>query len=209
VRSEKDLPTLPSERTIPHRKIAGSGDEEKAMNAIIDRTANEEKLNAALARVAAIDLDRIRNKVQNKRGWTEERAARAVELYRRYLALLVLDRNQKLAPPSPDADEIWHGHILDTRAYHRDCESLFGTYLHHVPSYGTAAEKVQMAACRERTELVFQTHFGTPAEKAAAVICAGCGTCYAQPTSKADEETALCVCMTATVPQKPEIARIA
>ncbi len=171
------------------------------MNAIIDRAANEEKLNAARARVAAIDLGRIRAKVQGQRGWTEERTNQAVELYRRYLALLVLDPGQRLAPPSEDADEVWHAHILDTRAYHRDCESLFGVYLHHVPSYGTPEEKVQMAACRERTELVFQTYFGTPAEKAA-----GCIPCFGRPEDRTASDNAICVCMAAHVPPKGKAA---
>jgi hypothetical protein len=33
-------------------------------------------------------------------------------------------------------DEIWHQHILDTHAYHRDCDAIFGSYLHHFPYFG-------------------------------------------------------------------------
>jgi hypothetical protein len=157
------------------------------MTAITDRAANKEKLEAALARVAAIDLDRIQAKLRNKRGWNEKRAAHAVELYRRFLALLVLDRSLLLAPPSEDADAVWHAHILDTRAYHHDCETLFGVYLHHVPSYGTHEDQVLMAICRERTELAFQTHFGTPADEATA---AGCVPCYGEPINHQAEEKA-------------------
>jgi hypothetical protein len=157
------------------------------MTAIIDRVANKEKLEAALVRVAAIELDRIQAKLRNKRGWSEERAAHAVELYRRFLALLVLDPHQMLAPPSEDADEVWHAHILDTRAYHHACEALFGQYLHHVPSYGTHEEQVLAAVCRERTELVFETHFGTPADKAPA---ANCVPCIAEPINRQAEEKA-------------------
>ncbi len=139
------------------------------MSALGNRAANEQALKAALARVAAIDLGRIEARVQRKLGWTPHRTVCAVEQYRQYLALLVLDLTQRLAPPSRDADEVWHAHILDTRAYHADCEALFGAYLHHVPSDGTPKEKVQMAVCKERAELVFETHFGAraPAGQAA------------------------------------------
>jgi hypothetical protein len=34
---------------------------------------------------------------------------------------------------SPEIDDIWHQHVLDTRKYHADCQHLFGFYLHHVP----------------------------------------------------------------------------
>jgi hypothetical protein len=176
------------------------------MSAIMNRSANEQDLKAALARVDAVDLERIRAKVQKKLGWGPERAARAVEQYRQYLALLVIDPDQILAPPSEDADEIWHAHILDTQAYHHDCEALFGTYLHHVPSYGTPQEKVQMATCKERTELVFESHFGRPAAVAEAALCfgtpglqetaAGCVPCFARPTDhQAQEQDAFCVCV--------------
>ena len=29
-----------------------------------------------------------------------------------------------------------HAHILDTRAYKRDCHALFGQYVHHYPYLG-------------------------------------------------------------------------
>jgi hypothetical protein len=36
---------------------------------------------------------------------------------------------------------MWHFHILDTRAYHQDCESVFGHYLHHFPYFGMRGEE--------------------------------------------------------------------
>ena len=45
--------------------------------------------------------------------------------------------------PSPLVDLAWHAHLLDTRAYMRDCDALFGEYLHHAPTYDLAAEKEQ------------------------------------------------------------------
>ena len=43
--------------------------------------------------------------------------------------------------PNGDIDEIWHMHILDTRAYMADCNALFGEYLHHYPYFGMLGEE--------------------------------------------------------------------
>ena len=36
--------------------------------------------------------------------------------------------------PTKDMDEFWHMHILHTKFYMKDCQNLFGRYLHHTPS---------------------------------------------------------------------------
>lgn len=37
-------------------------------------------------------------------------------------------------------DDMWHSHILDTRAYHDDCDRILGRYLHHFPYFGMRGE---------------------------------------------------------------------
>lgn len=37
--------------------------------------------------------------------------------------------------------KFWHYHILDTRAYHKDCDTVFGHYLHHFPYFGMRGEQ--------------------------------------------------------------------
>lgn len=122
--------------------------------------SSKQALVDALDRVMAIDLERIRYKTQQKLGWSTLRAIKAELEYRRYLTLLVLYPNQEIAPPSNDADEIWHTHILDTMAYEIDCERLLGGFLHHVPSYVTPAEKVKTAAARKQSGALFERYFG-------------------------------------------------
>ena len=59
--------------------------------------------------------------------------------YRKFLAL-------RLAYPDADivpcklVDEMWHRHILDTRAYADDCERIFGSFMHHFPYFGLRGE---------------------------------------------------------------------
>jgi len=125
---------------------------------------SKQALADVLERVQTLNLERITRKVEHKLGWDAERANRAELQYRRYLALLLLYPEEQIAPPSNDADEIWHGHILDTPAYQEDCEQLFGAFLHHVPSYGSAEETVKMASAREQTEALYERHFGDSLE---------------------------------------------
>jgi hypothetical protein len=165
-----------------------------------NNNVNKQNLNEVRERVQGIDLERITRKVQRKLGWDVERANQAEQQYRHYLALLLLYPDRQIAPPSNDADEIWHGHILDTPAYQQDCEELFGAFLHHLPSYGSAEEKMQMAAAREETEALYERHFGseTNGEAQEEPFC----ICMAAKPDKAQEE-AFCVCMAA----KPDKAQ--
>nr|MBF4427486.1 glycine-rich domain-containing protein-like [Vibrio anguillarum] len=62
--------------------------------------------------------------------WDLVRTKKAVLDYQRYMAVTKALGGIQLVP-NGDIDEIWHMHILDTRAYMRDCDTLFGEYLHH------------------------------------------------------------------------------
>jgi hypothetical protein len=72
--------------------------------------------------------------------WNLSRAEAAVRNYKRYMAVTKALGGVQLVP-NGDIDEIWHMHILDTRAYMRDCNELFGEYLHHYPYFGMLGEK--------------------------------------------------------------------
>lgn len=94
------------------------------------------------ADVRAVDLERIVQKLAVQPGWSLARAREAELDYRRFLNLRVQYPGTSLVP-THDIDEVWHGHILDTRAYAADCERLFGGFLHHAPSFG-GGERVQL-----------------------------------------------------------------
>jgi hypothetical protein len=66
-------------------------------------------------------------------GWTREFSERAIVEYSRFMALADVFGE---AVPSFAIDEIWHGHIIDTRRYAVDCEKVFGRFLHHYPYFG-------------------------------------------------------------------------
>ena len=78
----------------------------------------------------------------NPEQWNLVRAAKAVLDYQRYMAVTKALGGVQLVP-NGGIDEVWHMHILDTRAYMQDCDALFGEYLHHYPYFGMLGEENQ------------------------------------------------------------------
>lgn len=68
--------------------------------------------------------------------WQPELAKHCELLYKRFLWLHIKYPQTHLVP-TRDIDEFWHNHILHTQSYTRDCNALFGHYLHHNPSDGS------------------------------------------------------------------------
>ncbi len=84
-------------------------------------------------RLAAVDLTAVMAHVVDDHGLSAADAARAEDLYRKFLTLVALHPGQPLVPPLV-VDHVWHAHITFTRQYMADCDKLFGSYLHHNPS---------------------------------------------------------------------------
>ena len=93
--------------------------------------------------------------------WDVARAEDAVRNYKRYMAVTKALGGVQLVP-NGDIDEVWHMHILDTRAYMRDCEQLFGEYLHHYPYFGMLGEenRDQWLDAQSESAALWQTLFG-------------------------------------------------
>ena len=92
--------------------------------------------------IAELDLSLIKMKLQDPEegeGWTSEQCESAELEYKRYLHLCL--KYGRGVVPNKIMDKFWHYHILDTEAYHRDCEAIFGHYLHHFPYFGMRGEK--------------------------------------------------------------------
>lgn len=95
--------------------------------------------------------------------WDLARAEGAVRNYKRYMAVTKALGGMQLVP-NGDIDEIWHMHILDTRAYMRDCQQLFGEYLHHYPYFGMLGEENRRhwLDVQSGSEALWQTLFSEP-----------------------------------------------
>jgi hypothetical protein len=81
-----------------------------------------------------LDLSSVRENAMAKLGWSSEKAQRVENSYKRFLyALAHKEENDLLSPPSQEVDDFWHQHILDTRKYREDCNTVFGHYIDHTP----------------------------------------------------------------------------
>lgn len=114
--------------------------------------------------IANIDLEMVKMKLQDPeegQGWTEDKSDEAEIEYKRYLHLSRKFPKASLVPHSI-MDDMWHQHILDTRAYHKDCEIIFGEYLHHYPYFGLRSEldKQNLNFAFEETQKIYEAEFG-------------------------------------------------
>jgi len=91
---------------------------------------------------ALLDLSNLRMKLadpEEGKGYTPDQLDLMESEYRKFLALHLAFPDADVVPCKL-VDEMWHQHILDTRAYHDDCEAIFGDYLHHFPYFGMRGE---------------------------------------------------------------------
>jgi hypothetical protein len=109
-----------------------------------------------------LDLGYLEKKLMDRQKWSLDNAKEAVRRYKNFLILLLKYPDQVLAP-APDIDEAWHSHILFTREYIRDCQTIFGDYLHHSPSRNSGPEeKHAMEEAQFRTSDLYINEFNEP-----------------------------------------------
>ncbi len=106
------------------------------------KTPSREDLDAAISVISQIDLTPINTKLghEDPQLWTQETLAETELNYRRFLALNAVYPGTSLSV-NKLLDEYWHQHILDTRKYAADCETIFGEFLHHYPYFGLEDEQ--------------------------------------------------------------------
>jgi hypothetical protein len=134
----------------------------------------------ALDGIAAIDLSLVRMKLAHapaRDPWSESTLSQAHEEYVQFLVLTYAYPGEVLVP-SRLADMFWHQHILDTRAYARDCEHLFGFFLHHFPYLGLRGsdDAAELRRRFDRTNVLRNRHF-----EAVSVASADCSS-YPDPS---------------------------
>lgn len=130
--------------------------------------ANKQHLNhdtiIAKAIIAGFNLDFIPAKMQ-KSGWSKKVSQIAVEEYKEFLLLCYLKPEGAMVP-SKRVDAVWHEHILDTQAYVKDCDELFGHYMHHnphffgTPEFDVAAEETNKSYKKAFGRNLFSTGSG-------------------------------------------------
>ena len=95
--------------------------------------------------------------------WTRKQAHQACEQYRNFLFLKKKYGDNHSLPPSIDIEEVWHAHILHTKAYCEFSNKVFGHYFHHHPTLSgdLAADQRQFQKLfEETTQNLYFKEFG-------------------------------------------------
>jgi len=94
--------------------------------------------------------------------WTEAICEFAELEYKKFLTLKMLYPKVSFVP-SKLVDKFWHEHILDTKSYAEDCDTLFGAFIHHYPYFGIYGDEDQQAlqTAFEETIKLYESHFGS------------------------------------------------
>jgi hypothetical protein len=133
-------------------------------------------------KIFQLDLEPLKVKLQSLGdgpGWTLAKCDTVELLYKNFLFLCFKYPEAKLVP-TPDIDDFWHAHILDTRKYMDDCQEIFGRFLHHFPYLGMRdeADKKALVQAAESTASIYRVEFGTDYYAASeATMCKGCRSC--------------------------------
>ncbi|GAA5525298.1 hypothetical protein Maes01_01864 [Microbulbifer aestuariivivens] len=133
--------------------------------------------------VASLDFARLKYKVTQtaEAEMTEEAWDKGEEEYRRFLTLKQMYPGVSLVP-SKLVDQVWHAHILDTRAYREDCNTVFGRFIDHYPYFGIYGEDDQQALQDnfEQTIELYERHFGPyPSRTSHPARCGDDHACHA------------------------------
>jgi hypothetical protein len=109
----------------------------------LERVSNLINSKAIDLKIAEIDLEMVKMKLRDHeegQGWSFEQCDSAEIEYKRFLHLNLKYKKAAIVP-NKIMDTMWHYHILDTRAYHKDSESIFGGYFYHFPYFGMRGEQ--------------------------------------------------------------------
>jgi hypothetical protein len=157
--------------------------------------------------IAALDLEPIKRKIMHGKSgedWPPERIAVAEREYRRFL-LLMKKYPDELVAPTTEVDAFWHQHILDTAKYARDCQQVFGYFLHHYPYLGLLgeADAARRLVAGSRMRALYEQTFGPAEASRAEAAPSGDAFCAA---TKAEFQTAFCAVTSAVEGARSDVA---
>ena len=137
--------------------------------------------------IAELDLEMVKMKLRDPeegKGWSIEDCDYAEVEYKRFLHLNLKHRRKGIVPDKI-IDTIWHYHILDTRAYHRDSEKVFGGYFHHFPYFGMRGDQdaKDLENAVGETKGLYEKEFGEPMFRGMDGSCQTNCTCTAECSS--------------------------
>ena len=156
--------------------------DEELLSTVDMRTERPRTESEVWAAIQNLDMGPIRMKLADPKegmGWAEEDLNEVERWYKRYLFLHFKYPTKRIVP-TKTIDAFWHQHILDTRKYARDCEEVFGFFLHHFPYFGMRGEEdaANLEHAFEETLRLFESEFGdSPVGMRISSHCRGGGNC--------------------------------
>lgn len=118
-----------------------------------------------------VNLNNLKNKVMRENSWDNNTWELALKEYNRFL-ILRKKYPSTILVPNELVDAVWHAHILNTEQYHKDCNRLFGKYLHHVPHLEDNVSEENEEGYSITQEL-FRKEFGEPMLTTKSARCQG------------------------------------
>lgn len=86
--------------------------------------------------IMALDLEAIHYKACRTEGWSLAKTDSVEFGYRAFLQDVRNNLGSNDIAPNVETDRFWHLYIVDTENYMRDCQMLFGFYLHYLAYSG-------------------------------------------------------------------------
>jgi len=127
-------------------------------------------------KIDRLDLEAIKAKLKSKKGWwwNLRTDLDAVEQeYKQFLYLIATNPGEVVVPWNDKLDDLWHEHILDTARYEKDCQDIFGKFIHHNPHLAVGTRPQVQAY--EKTKGMYRTAFKDKAASRSSTD-PGCGT---------------------------------
>jgi hypothetical protein len=158
---------MPNAEAIRQLKIADAGNcKPDGGVPLVASVRHITDLEEAREYINYIDCSMMKQKLmqgpeEGGQGWSPETANKVEEKYKMWLFLKLKYQNE-LVPPSREIDYFWHTHILDSHAYFRDTQAVFGKYLHHYPYFGMRgkADHERLLSAFENTKRLYRQEYG-------------------------------------------------
>jgi len=114
----------------------------------------------ALQRLQDYDLSPVRARLLKHAVRPAERVDDANFEFRRFLGLVVLGYDRKLAVPGAAVDEVWHTCLLFTRLYADLCGQTVGHFVHHEPLMGETGDDARLLEGERMFEQAYRRVYG-------------------------------------------------
>ena len=122
---------------------------------------DDEQIAQAVELINHLDFTDQNATLISYHGWSKEKVLATEAIYKEWLVLHKIYNQEIVIAPNKQLDEYWHFHILDTRKYMKDCDYVFGSYLHHYPYFGLsdAEAKNDLETAFQLSRDLFIKHF--------------------------------------------------